>query len=176
MKGIALVSDGRRIVRQLFQHFVELRFGFVRFALHGIDIDEVGNSSVVTRALLGKRFQFTLGFVVLLQMEQTFYKLLEMTNLVGLLIEFFIQLTGFFIILLAVKLRGQLLIDLDLILLLGIHFLAFGGHVDLGIHRYDENEGKEQEENPVSFHGKAIHFLFIKLSKSLRQLPKRSLK
>ena len=94
------------------------------------------------------------GLFVILQVEQAFDILLEMASLIGLFEDFLVQVTSLFIVLLAVVLGSQLLINLDLLFLLRVKFLAFGWHSDLGAHRDDEGKIHKQEENPVSFHGR----------------------
>ena len=64
LQGITIVSDGVGVVGQVFLYLVELLFGFVGFALQGVDIDEVGVGSVVIGMLFGICFQLLLGFVV----------------------------------------------------------------------------------------------------------------
>ena len=152
LKSKAQVSEGRGMGRQVFYQLVELLFGLVRLTLHVISIDEIGHGFRVTRIFLCVRLKLSFSLVVILQMEQAFDILLEKTGLIGLLEKPLIQVASLFIILLTIVLRSQLIVDLDLFLLLGIHFLPFWGCGNLGIHRNEECKMKKQKEKPVSFH------------------------
>ena len=163
LEGITQVSDGGRVVGQVFHNLVVLLLGLVVLALHGIDIDQIDHRLIIGGILLDERLKFALGLVVILQMKQAFDILLEMTQLSRLFVDFFVQITGLFVVLLSIVLGSQLFVDLDLLFLFRIHFLAFGWHGNLGTHLNDEGEIKEQNENPVFFHGGAQSLLFLEI-------------
>ena len=102
LESITDAANDAGIGRQVFHDFVELPFGLVGLALQSVDINEVGNGLVISRVFLRHRLEFFLSPVVVLQINQTFDKLLEITRLSRFFIEFRVKVTGFFVVLLAV--------------------------------------------------------------------------
>ena len=82
LEGITQVSNGGRMVREVFHNLVVLFFGLVGLALHSVDIDQIDRRFVIARILFDERLKLVFSLVVILQVEQAFDILLEMASLI----------------------------------------------------------------------------------------------